>query len=108
MAMEAPRLAGMGGKSARAGGKKALLFGQLLARLREAKFKEKRRDSFESVAKALKDGQITSLAASTIFRYEDEGRVPDILAIKGLAALYELPRWESLATALLADLEGQT
>jgi hypothetical protein len=105
-AINDPRLTGMGGKSARAGGRKAPLFGKLLERLRLAKFEDRGRESFELVAAALRDGEIATLAPSTIYRYESEGRVPDILSIKGLASLYGLEHWESLGAALLADLEG--
>jgi SOS-response transcriptional repressor LexA len=64
-----------------------------------------KRTSYEQVKTRL-TGSVGALSASTLHRYEKEGRVPDLFGIVALAKLYRIEATE-LFQALQADLEGR-
>lgn len=75
----------------------------MLGRLREHALGKK--SSYQEVEKLLAARGVTTLAASTLQRYEKEGRVPDVLSLLGLADAYGVTP-EYLFDALSMDLKG--
>lgn len=90
----------MGRRAPRGGGKTVPKFGEFLRRRRELRPEDKR--SYEAVAKDL-HGLGFSCSASTIWRYENDGRVPDVAFINGISILYGLS-FDGLTRALRHEL----
>lgn len=84
-------------------GRRARRFGTLLSELRELRLGK--RTSYDQVEARLADS-VGPLSASTVHRYEREGRAPDALGIVSLARLYRVDAVQ-LFQALQADLEGR-
>lgn len=100
----APRLPSVGRRQARAFGKRVKRFGRLLEELRKTKLGK--RSSLDQVAQQLAERGLAPLSDTAIHRYENEGRVPDVLSVMALADLYgESEDW--LLASLRADLRDE-
>lgn len=99
----APTLPSVGMRKARVSGRRARKFGVLLSELRELRLGK--RTSYDQVEARLADS-VGPLSASTVHRYEREGRAPDALGLVSLARLYRVDS-VLLFQALQADLEGR-
>lgn len=97
-----PSVAKRGGKRpARAAGIQTVVFGKVLERLRESRGLRK---SLDAVSTDLAMIGVT-ISKSTLSRYED-GRVPEVQVLDGLARLFRVSR-EQLVDVLLSEIYGR-